>query len=354
MTICYRQITKYNKKLYNNVPGKVLTHQSAVTTSFLKTPLFFSLGFAVLIWLLWYRLTLPETGAIMQNNWRISLTMVFGSFIAGATSEGGGVVAFPVFTKLFHIPPIDAKIFSLAIQSIGMMSATLTIIVMRVKVEWRIIFWGSLGGVPGIFLGAAILTPLLPPDLVRMLFTVMLTSFAFTLGMLNWGHRHYNETLNRFACKENLTVLVTGVFGGIISGLVGNGIDIICFSVMILLFRLTEKVATPTSVVLMAFNSVIGFGLHLNYLGGFSPQVQNYWLAAVPVVVVGAPFGAYICTRLQNHTIAYILIALILVELISSLLIIPLSPMIISISAMVFLFFSLVYWLMSKITYYHA
>ena len=29
-----------------------------------------------------------------------SITMVFGSFVAGSTPQGGGAVAFPVFTKL--------------------------------------------------------------------------------------------------------------------------------------------------------------------------------------------------------------------------------------------------------------
>ena len=99
-------------------------------------------------------------------------------------------------------------------------------------------------------------------------------------------------------------MVLTGFLGGIMTGLVGNGIDIICFSVMVLLFRLSEKLATPTSVVLMAFNALIGFLLHLFAIGGFTNSVENYWLAAIPVVVVGAPLGAYFCTRLNNKTIA--------------------------------------------------
>jgi uncharacterized membrane protein YfcA len=45
-------------------------------------------------------------------------------------------------------------------------------------------------------------------------------------------------------------------WGGLMSGLVG--IDIVTFSVMVLLFRISEKIATPTSVILMALNAVIG------------------------------------------------------------------------------------------------
>ena len=54
-------------------------------------------------------------------------------------------------------------------------------------------------------------------------------------------------------------MILFGFVGGVFSGLVGNGIDIITFSLMVLLFRISEKVATPTSVLLMALNAVVGF-----------------------------------------------------------------------------------------------
>ncbi len=70
----------------------------------------------------------PFPFAYIQNHWEISLTMVFGSLIAGATSEGGGAVAFPVFTKLLHISPQEATVFSLAIQSVGMTAASIVFV----------------------------------------------------------------------------------------------------------------------------------------------------------------------------------------------------------------------------------
>ncbi len=60
--------------------------------------------------------------------------------------------------------------------------------------------------------------------------------------------------------------------------------------------------------------------------------VQTYWLSAIPVVVVGAPLGAYMCTRMNNKAIASVLIALFFLELISSLWLISLSANIVSIS----------------------
>ena len=274
--------------------------------------------------------------------------MIFGSFIAGATSEGGGAIAFPVFTKVLHVLPQDAKVFSLAIQSVGMMAATLTIIVMRVKVEWRIVFWASMGGFLGVYCGAVFLVLLLSAGLLKMIFTALISSFALTLTILGWKQRRYNETLAVFYLREKILLLMAGFAGGCMTGLVGNGIDIICFSLMVLLFSLTEKVSTPTSVVLMAINAVAGFALHLLFIGGFTETVQTYWLAAVPVVVVGAPLGAYMCTRMNNKTIAVVLISLILLELVSSLWLISLTANIVRISLLVFFVFLFIYYQMAR------
>ena len=61
---------------------------------------------------------------LYSDYWPISVLMVFGSFIAGASSEGGGAIAFPGLTLLFNTPPEVARNFSLAIQSIGMSAAS--------------------------------------------------------------------------------------------------------------------------------------------------------------------------------------------------------------------------------------
>jgi uncharacterized membrane protein YfcA len=312
-----------------------------------RRSLLFSLGLAMLVWLTWY-LVAGGTRVldVVAEYWPMSLTMVFGSFIAGATSEGGGAVAFPVFTKLLAVSPADARVFSLAIQSVGMTAATLVIIVMRVQVDWRTIRWASLGGVAGIVVGAVWLAPVLPPALVKMLFTVLVTSLAVVLYVMNRCPREFHATVPVEGWTERRILLLAGFCGGLLSGIVGNGIDIITFSVMVLLFRVSEKVATPTSVILMACNALAGFLLHLLWLGGFSGQVQAWWLASIPVVVVGAPFGAMVCSRLDRHVIAWVLIVLIMIELLSSLWIIPMTPLVGMVSLAALSLFLAVYWRM--------
>ncbi len=57
--------------------------------------------------------------SFFADRYLLSVTMVFGAVIAGATSEGGGAVAFPVMTLALGIQPTIARDFSLMIQSCG-------------------------------------------------------------------------------------------------------------------------------------------------------------------------------------------------------------------------------------------
>ncbi|BCG63868.1 MAG: hypothetical protein methR_P1613 [Methyloprofundus sp.] len=313
-----------------------------------------SLLLTISVWSAWFFYTYPDGWFIIQKHWQISVSMVFGSIIAGATSEGGGAIAFPVFTKILHIPPSDAKVFSLAIQSVGMVAASIAILMMRIQVLWRVIAWVSFGGIIGMLIGAIGLSALLTPDFIRMLFTVMAVSLAVTLTFLNTGFRLNNTTIPRIKYQEAAILLAAGVLGGVMSGLVGSGIDMVCFSVLVLLFRINESIATPTSVILMAIHSIFGVLLHLFVLDGINAQVQAYWLAAVPIVVVGAPLGAFFCSRMQHLHIRYLLITLIFVELLSSLWLLTFDTELLIFSvSMLMLFLSLTVW-MSRVTFYRV
>ncbi len=304
------------------------------------------LAIAISFWTAWLViLGYQEAFHHLISNWQIALTMLFGSIIAGGTSIGGGAVAFPVFTKLLHIPTHDAKAFSLAIQSVGMSAASLAICLTGIRVEWQVIRWGSLGGFLGIFIGLGY-APVLPPDVLKMSFTIMLSSFAMTLFALNKDVRQCHLSVPTWSFLERGLFLLAGLLGGIMSGLVGNGIDIFIFSMMVLLFRISEKGATLTSVVLMAINAVAGLALQVFVFNDFTEQVCGYWLAAIPIVVVGAPLGAIFCSLLRRETIANILIYLIFIEMVTSVLLIPLRPIVVysSLTALI-IFSSLNYWM---------
>jgi uncharacterized membrane protein YfcA len=308
-----------------------------------------NLCLAALVWLCWYAFGGALALQSLMENWPVTLTMVFGSMVAGATSEGGGAVAFPVFTKVLKIPPQDARVFSLAIQSVGMTAASIAIIFLRVPVEWRAILWAGLAGVFGILFSSFYILPLVSPPLVKIAFTIMVSSLAIALIFMNRrGKSHRHSAFPVVGRREIAILMLTGFVGGIMSGLVGSGIDIITFMTMVLLFRLDEKIATPTTVILMTTNTLVGFALHALVLDTFTPTVQGYWLAAVPVVVVGAPLGAYLCSVLSRRTIANVLIGLIAIEFVSTLVVIPMSPLVAATAALTLAVCGMINWGMCR------
>ena len=102
---------------------------------------------------------IPEAGSCTANNggiprYLMGIVMVFGSLVAGATSEGAGAIAFPVMTLVFHLPPSVARDFSLMSQSVGMPAAMFTLFYMRVLlVQIQVILLASFFGVLGIVIG---------------------------------------------------------------------------------------------------------------------------------------------------------------------------------------------------------
>lgn len=186
--------------------------------------------------------------------------MIFGSLVGGGTSEGCGAVAFPAFTKLLHIAPVDARYFSFAIQSVGMGAASLSILYLRIPIERRTALYAGGAGVVGVALGADFVAPFIPPVLVRVSFTVLVTSLAIALLLINRNeHAMRNAVCPLFGNREKSILVAAGFIGGTVSALVGCGENIVAFMGMALLFRISEKVATPTAVILMTIVALAGF-----------------------------------------------------------------------------------------------
>lgn len=127
----------------------------------------------------WSFFTDTDNGSSNQKpRWVMSITMVFGSIVAGATSEGGAAIAFPVMTLVLGITPGVARDFSLMIQSVGMVAAACTIVIMGVKIEKNSLCYTTCGGVIGIIIGLELVAPALPPAFTKMIFVVSIVSLC--------------------------------------------------------------------------------------------------------------------------------------------------------------------------------
>lgn len=233
------------------------------------------------------------------EHWPMALAMAIGSYAAGSTPMGGGTVGFPVLVLLFELPATLGRDFSFAIQSIGMVSAGIFILARRQPVAWAMLKGAMLGCLLGLPLGIFLLAPLVPELWIKLLFAVVWASF----GLLHlWrlqeiaGHSGMTEFDERWDFQLGLCIGVLA--GALVVSVTGVGIDMVLYTALVLISRADLKIAIPTSVLIMAFASVLGVLIKVTVGPGLAPGVFENWLAAAPVVALGAPLGVYMVARI--------------------------------------------------------
>lgn len=102
--------------------------------------------------------------------------------------------------------------------------------------------------------------------------------------------------------------------------------DICSFSVLCLVFRVSEKVSTPTSVVLMAINTCVGFyWRQFMTETGVEEEAWGYLAVCVPVVVVFAPLGSIIASHFHRQVLAALVYLLDTIALVTAFVVIPIT-----------------------------
>lgn len=286
---------------------------------------------ANMIWL-YYALKLQKLPLFLED-YLMSITMLFGSFIAGATSEGGGAIAFPVMTLIFELSPKLARDYTFLIQSFGMTSASLFIILRKIPVEKNIIPWVIIGSIIGCSLGLLFLEDIFSPKLIKLFFVTLWMCFGIK-HLLKPKKQEKKEI-------KKLILIFIGIIGGAVTSLLGSGVDIITFSLLTIFFGYNEKILTPTSVIIMSLTSIFGVLFKIYVLQDFSSKAYDFWWVTMPICIIGAPLGAFVISFLNVRRIIQFLLFSIVTQYIFALFILDISSLSIGISLILVITFFL-------------
>ncbi|MDZ7791495.1 MAG: sulfite exporter TauE/SafE family protein [Xanthomonadales bacterium] len=163
---------------------------------------------------------------------------------------------------------------------------------------------GTLVGAPiGIFL----IAPLVPEVWVKVCFSVIWAGFGLLhLYRINEIAAHSGIIDFNERWDIRLGLVLGTLSSATVVAVTGVGIDMVVYAALVLLCRADLKIAIPTSVVIMAFASVYGVLLK-SLTTGMQPGVFEQWLAAAPVVALGAPLGVYIVGLIdRKHTLLFV------------------------------------------------
>jgi uncharacterized membrane protein YfcA len=248
------------------------------------------------------------------EHWPMAAAMAVGSYVAGSTPMGGGTVGFPVLVLLMDLPATLGRDFSFAIQAVGMTSASIYILCSRQELEWPMLRAALPGALIGTPLGILFVAPLASDLFIKLLFASMWCSFGLLhLRRINEITGYQGMTPHNIAFDHRVGFIV-GFFGGLtIASITGVGIDMFIYMFLVLWCHADLKIAIPTSVVLMAFTSVVGIITKL-LLGDLQPGTFENWLAAAPVVALGAPFGALVVSKVGRRPTLVIVSILCVVQ----------------------------------------
>jgi uncharacterized protein len=264
---------------------------------------------------------------IEKHIWAV-VTMIFGSFIAGSSPEGSAAVAYPVFTLLLDIKPAVARNFAFAIQSLGMTSASLLILGLKIKVDWNYIKYVTVGGIFGLIFGTYYVVPLISPPMAKLFFVSLWLSFGIVLWRENSKPaRVVFDLINNFQKSDAIRLLSFGIIGGIISSIFGTGINIFTFCLMTIYYGINEKVAVPSSIIIMSIETILGFFIHAGIVNDFQTEAFEMWIACIPFVIIFAPLGSFIVSKLPRKAIANFLNIILVVQFIGAIWVIKPNPL---------------------------
>ncbi len=290
----------------------------------------------------------------VSSRWASSLTMAFGSFLAGSSPEGGGAVAFPIFTKVLHVEAPVARSFGLMIQAVGMTSASAFILARRRPIDRRSTLLGAAGGTAGLLISYVLLTDadhpfrssVIPAEWVKVLFTILLATMSWI--MVSALRQPGGPSTLPMVWNQRTTVglLIAAVIGGGFSAMTGTGVNVLLFLFVVTLCGTRASVAVPSSILAMTVVSIVGFvmfGLvdgqlsigfdaagNVASVGGqavaaLDPDTFDLfalWLAAVPIVVWGAPIGSLVIAHVREERLVAFIAALAAVEVVTTLILV--------------------------------
>ena len=227
------------------------------------------------------------------------LSALLIGFTLGLIGGGGSILAVPVLAYLFTINEKAATAYSLFIVGASaLFGAVKQYLKGYVDLKTAIVF-----GIPAM-VGVTLARHFVVPNLPDILFVIQDFEFTRRMGMfglfallmipaafsmLNKQSKKQNRKKDAVAYNYPL-VLIEGLIVGGVTGLIGAGGGFLIIPALVILANIEMKVAVGTSLMIIAFKSLIGF-----FLGdAMTMEIDWEFLALfTSITFIGVFIGSY-------------------------------------------------------------
>lgn len=203
--------------------------------------------------------------------------------ILGLVGAGGAVIAVPAFLYVFGFSPLEATTASLAVVAAAATAgAGPRFRLHQVHGRQALVFWSL--GLIGTLAGSRA-APLVPASLIVAGFALVMLAAA--AAMWRKASTPENEPTIRRA-PWLLAVVAVGV--GLLTGLFGVGGGFLIVPALVLVFGLPFSLATGTSLVVVALNSLTALAFKADSWRGVDWHIPA-------LVIVGGLVGSVVAAR---------------------------------------------------------
>jgi uncharacterized membrane protein YfcA len=206
--------------------------------------------------------------------------------VLGLIGAGGAVVAVPAFIYLFGFSPLEATTASLAVVAASAASGSIPRFRLgQVHLRQALLFWVL--GIIGTFAGARLATVLPEPVIVAGFAVVMLGA-----AVAMWRKSSSVEPTGEHQTARWLLPVVAMAIG-LLTGIFGVGGGFLIVPALVLVFGFPFGVATGTSLVVVALNSLTALAFK------YDTWSQIPWQIPL-LVIVGGLAGSVVASSINT------------------------------------------------------
>jgi len=226
--------------------------------------------------------------------------------VLGLMGGGGSILTVPILVYLFALPPMIATGYSLFV--VGMTALIGSIIYVRKdEVDFRTGIAFALPSILGLNISRGVIIPLVPTVVTHVgKYTVtkeILVMLTFAVIMMAASYsmikKKNEKTPVKMSSMLRFAILsVQGLLVGMIAGFVGAGGGFLIIPVLVFVAGLTMRMAVGTSLMVIAFQSLLGFA------GDVVRGLRVDWalLGAVAIfAVVGIALGSGLSQKVKEQ-----------------------------------------------------
>lgn len=237
----------------------------------------------------------------------MEFTGYFASILIGISlgliGGGGSILTVPVLVYLFTIDTVLATTYSLFIVG----STSLVGSVSYFKKGFIDLKTALLFGIPSIiavFFTRHYILPAIPEHLTnigsfelnRSILLMLLFAVLMVVASYSMIKKDKEEHFANQQTSNNFWVMAQGLMVGVVTGLIGAGGGFLIIPALVNLLKIPIKTAIGTSLIIIALNSLMGFGFSL----GHYPIEWKFLISVTFIAIVGIFIGTYLSTKIEG------------------------------------------------------